>query len=304
MNNLKLFWGIALLLLTCWANANPIDSIKDQPSSAISKTYYKTLRSSDVKAYKLNRYGRDYGYAVWMHRKNNRVRATYFANRQSYTSAYSRYQSWKKGEDIILACSGAYSNGFDNTVSNPVGLTIESGKIINRNIDRKMDGLVIVYATGGIAVANIDEGVYLKSLGKRVYPRYQTATFTNWARQEKATVFQTHLLAYKNKLQILPKAKDKDNPTLRRVLVLAENSRGEVIHIIFDVQKKVYLYDTASDIFDHMKAENMEVVAMLNLDAGGHDAINVFDNKGLRDKNIKGTTSLTGSVNLIVYRYE
>ena len=72
-----------------------------------------------------------------------------------------------------------------------------------------MDGLVIVYPHGGIAVSNLKER-NLKLSGGNANPNkyydlrgsssdlYQ---FKEWAKSQRATVFQTHLLAWNDKLQ-------------------------------------------------------------------------------------------------------
>ena len=58
----------------------------------------------------------------------------------------------------VFACSGAYAYSEDD-VYKPVSLTIDDGTPVNQNLYEKMDGLVVVYATGGIVVADIDKGV-------------------------------------------------------------------------------------------------------------------------------------------------
>ena len=40
----------------------------------------------------------------------------------------------------------------------PVGLTIDNGNIVNGALTN-MDGLVIVYATGGVVVSNLEEKI-------------------------------------------------------------------------------------------------------------------------------------------------
>ena len=98
--------------------------------------------------------------------------------------------------------------------------------------------------TGGIVVSDIDDGnLYLGSLKKRIDARshQDKQTLLNWAQEEEATIFQTQLLAYKNQLRI-----DEDAPresAERRLLILAIDPDGQVLHIVFNI-KKAFIFIT------------------------------------------------------------
>ena len=83
------------------------------------------------------------------------VRAKYFAQ-----NANDQFEDWKDDRQILFYCSGAFSESWD-TDSPPLGICVDNGRIVNRNIDKQMDGLVIVYngglQAGGIAVVNMDK---------------------------------------------------------------------------------------------------------------------------------------------------
>ena len=168
-----------------------------------------------------------------------------------------------------------------------------------------MDGLVIIYATGGIVVSDIDEAnLYLGSLNKKIDPRsyLDRAQLVKWAESEEATIFQTQLLAYKNNLRLVPNQARTESAE-RRILALATDSQSQLFHIIFNVTKGVYLGDITKAIFNYLNDNDMSVVAMLNLDTGAYNILNLFNEQG-QSTGIHGSTNLEKASNLLVYYYE
>jgi len=96
---------------------------------------------------------------VYMQRKGNRVKAKYFAAKDvNGETVPNRYKKWSASKNVVLYSSGTYMDKMDNT-GNPIGLTIDNGVMVNRSlINNRLDGLVIVYATGGIAISNLKDG--------------------------------------------------------------------------------------------------------------------------------------------------
>ncbi len=269
-----------------------------RPLGSISEENYRNLYSGNVKVFRLEEGGDDIGYSVWLKRSGGKVRAKYFACGE----VNKRFNEWKSGRNIVLTCSGAFTtNDFGNPL--PVGLTIDNGLVVNKHIHEEMDGLVLVYGTGGIAVSDKDEGnLYLKSIGKRVDIRetWDKYELIKWAEEEEATIFQTQLLAYKNDLRLeVHKARKKNRE--RRILVLARDSGRSIYHIIFDVRDGVYLGDISQRLLTYLKSKSVEVVAMLNLDTGWYNMFKLYDQN--RELVLKRNPD-KDPTNLLVYYYE
>ncbi len=278
------------------------------PNLDLYEKHYSTMFNGDIQVNLLKTEWDTYGQTVWIKRKSGKVKAKYFAYKdiRSDRSVYNKYNSWKNSKDIVLVCSGAYTaerKGDSRMV--PTGLTVDNGKIVNRNYRDDMDGLVIVYATGGIAVSDIEEGnLSLKSIEKKVDVKESEdrTILMSWARQEEATIFQTHLLAYRNELRI--DEKGRTERAERRMLALAIGKDGGVNHILFNIQEEVYLYDIARDILSYLQSKDMKVVAMLNLDTGWYNILEVYDNDGDKYSRLQGDKPLTKATNLVAYYYE
>lgn len=271
------------------------------------------FRSFDnyVKSYNLKYDGEDFGYAMWMNRKGGKVNAKYFARKTDNQSVYQRFNEWKRGKNIVMACSGAFSSEMKGKSQDkwiPVGLTVDNGVVVNRKIEEnKMDGLVIVYATGGIVVTDIDNPVlnitYQDGRKYTINARNDRARLLDWAESEGATIFQTHLLAYDNKLKMNRTARVEKR--MRRTLVLAKDSSGNLFHMIFYFKNKVYMYDLGRDLLQYLRDDKgMDVVGILNLDTGMYNVQEVWDDKGNNKSDLKGDTQISSASNLVVYHYK
>lgn len=90
----------------------------------------------------------------------------------------------------------------------PVGLCIDNGEIVNKSLANDLGGLVIVYATGGIVTTRLSDGnlTMQTNSGNKVFDiknsAFDRVQFINWAKEFEATVFQAHLLVYKDSLDI------------------------------------------------------------------------------------------------------
>jgi len=266
-----------------------------------SLSTYSSLRNQDISIFNLSKGGSAYGQAIWMNRSasGKRIKAKYFAS----GNAYQSFKNWKIGKDIILISSGAYSEGWTSN-STPIGLCVDNGRIVNRNIKNEMDGLVIVEAVGGVRVSDIERNdLTLHSLGKRkISPRRDKITLLNWGSSENATIFQTHLLAFENTLRVGTNGSHES--ANRRMLVLATYN-GEVIHLVFHITRNVTLYQAANDVQKTLIKRGINVVGVLNLDTGGYDILKVYNDQGYPYSDISGTVNnLSDATNLLVYYYE
>jgi hypothetical protein len=287
--------------LPCEEVCEPVVPVEDCDGDYyLTEKKIKSLHNGNVRHYRLLDDGENYGYSIWMNRSSKKVKAKYFAHKTYSQSVYERYEEWKSGRDVVMACSGAFTT---KDYSKTVGLTVDNGREVNRNIDNSMDGLVIVYATGGIVVSDIDDGnLFLGSLGKKIDPREDKMTLLRWAESEAATIFQTQLLIYKNQVRITRKGRTED--AHRRYLVLAYAPNGDLYHIVYHINHNEYLFDSARKVFNHLREDkDMDVVAMINLDTGMYNILNVFDEYGSRDRNIGGDVRIEKATNLIAYEY-
>lgn len=282
--------------------------LPDGNALQLQEERHSSLFNDNIEVFTLKTDHREYGQSIWLKRKSGKVKAKYFAYKDldDERSVYSKYRSWRGSKDIVLVCSGAYTTerGADSYMV-PTGLTVDNGNVVNRNYRNDMDGLVIVYATGGIVVSDIEEGnLWLQSLEKRVDVKESSdrTALISWAKQEEATIFQTHLLAYRNDLRIDDRGRTEKAE--RRMLALAVDENNEVIHILFNIEQEVYLYDIARDVLSYLKDKNMNVVAMLNLDTGWYNILEVYDRNGSKFHDIEGDKPLVKATNLVTYYYE
>ncbi len=259
---------------------------------------HQALRKAEVGVYKLKKGRKNYGYAtfLWRGRSKGKLKAKYFASGNTYKT----FKSWRKGKDVVLISSGGYSTGFSHK-SEPVGICVDNGKIVNRRIEDDKDALVIVEAAGGVRVSDIDKcDLNLASIGKTICPRDDKTRLLNWGVNENATVFQSHLLAFKNQLRINA-TQSSQKSTTRRFLVLGFRN-GELFHAIFNVDKEMTLYDAADNALKAMS--KMNVISIVNLDTGGNDIYEVYDDDKSKLRYMMGEAEPRDATNLLVYYYE
>lgn len=275
---------------------------------SLSESNCTSSFGGDVKVYKLRDGFKDVGHSIWISRESGRAKAKYFAHKLGNQLPHHRYTMWRVNGDreVILKSSGAYATGWGG-YDKPVGVTVDNGVIVNENYDSRMDGLVIVYATGGIAISNIEDGdLYLQSLGRKIDIRnqYDLQQFLQWAKKEDATVFQMHLMAYKNDLKA---GRNGSKSSARRKFLVLAKDGGELFHSIFYFKNKSYtLYESSNSLLNYLKGRGMDVIAMINLDTGGFDILNTGG--GATDcssKNVFGTCSnYDNMTNLLTYEFE
>jgi hypothetical protein len=245
---------------------------------------------------------------VEMTRKDQRVKVKYFADKDaSGKSVYNRYLEWSRNRSIICVSVGTY---FDDS-GRPVGICIDDGRIINRTDEKKMDGLVIVYKTGGIVATNIKEGnlTLQNSSGtssvldlKNTLDRQK---FFRWAEENDATVFQTHLLYYKNEFKI---GADNSSQTKRerRMLAVARDEDGNIRYYVVNLKSQNTLYNATKKIVSYLSEKTDDIIYLINLDTGYQDAMQVRrpDGKVINEPAFTGVESLSVAKNLIAFYFE
>ena len=273
------------------------DSVKlyDPLFVKFSQTEHKNIR---FKMIDMNREGSE-----------KRIKIKYFSSRDVNTgeSVSTRFSKWRKGRNIICYSSGAYmvSNGSYYT---PEGFNVDNGVLVNSALEsNRFDGLVIVYATGGMVGTNLKDGdLILGDFPNRKFDLRKSSldksTFQNWCEQNGATVFQTHLLMYKDQIKMGGNASPK---VAKRRFLAVGKVNAEVHHTIVQFDLDVSLYEATKMVNDFLKSnKNMEIIYMINLDTGMQDVFGHYTPQGAADGRITGVTRLDDAANLLVYYYE
>lgn len=236
----------------------------------------------------------------------NRIKAKYFAA-PGNSSVPQRYLNFSSNKNMIMVSSAGY---MDNTLT-PVGLTIDNGKLVNKTL-ALFDGLIIVYATGGIVAADLRKGdLTLQGSGITPGRKFDIRNswtdrndFIKWAQEQEATVFQTHLLVYKNQLAIGTNA-PTDKRERRMLAVGKDKTSGDLCHVIINLPEYTSLYDGAVRTKKFLNdTGNMEITFMINLDTGYQDVCYLYNKDASINSLIKGRATLDNAVNLLAYYYE
>lgn len=275
----------------------------------LSEEHCTTSFEGLVNTYMLKENGVEVGNSIWMCPRGGRIKAKYFAHKLNGYYPQYRYIMWRKKEEknIILKSIGTYRTGWDNS-SFSVGLTVDNGVIINRTYTSEMDGLVMVYPTGGIVVSNIeDKDLVLASLNKKIdiTNAYDKAAFLKWAEEEKITIFQTHLLAYKNKNEVSKNSSRSE--AKRQFLTLVKDKNGELYHVFFVLKNKNYsLYEGTVLVLQYLKHKKYNTIAILNLDSGGDHILNTAEEAtDCNNNSVWGTSNNYDEMpNLLTYYFD
>jgi len=290
---------IAVLLFT--TSLKPIEK-KDPPTQCYDPNYVEISNVS----YKNETYS-----VVLMRREGNRIKAKYFAAADyNGNNVFQRYNNWSKSvANIILVSSGTY---MDNRQT-PVGLTIDNGIPVNQTlVHDKMDALTIVFATGGIVVSNLKDGDLSVGGGglnkKRKFNLRKSSIdlqdFMDWARSQEATVFQTHLLVYKNALTV-SSYNSVTTPRERRFLAVGYDEDGKLVHVIVHCPQHSSIHDGAKKTLDFLNNfKDIKVTFMINLDTGAQDVFELNNSDCTKNDAIKGTQPLSTAVNLLSYYFQ
>lgn len=243
--------------------------------------------------------GKEIGQAIWMQRPH--LKAKYFA----YQNVSNKFYQFKQQEEVILATTGGFTNSFHQ----PEGLTVENGNIVNAVLMHDRHGLVMVRESGGINVLNLKRDQFHLPLGNKKVKTINNpleslvaySELLSWCKTVKATMFQTQLLAYSDKLLIKP-GKAKSQLRERRILALfSDRNTGAVHHAIFNIEASYELATIAEEVYSLVASRNKKIEAILNLDVGSYNILEVYDDQEKRLNYIKGPVKIGDATNLIVY---
>ena len=242
---------------------------------------------------------------IKMVRSGKRVRSMYLTS-FNRLSAYERYKVFKYNKNIIACYSGPNASESNIALN---GLNIQNGILINPELatnnegDFIMDGLVIVYPFGGMAVGKITDGNLKLSGGgeaSRIYDLRKPADLTifkRWAQSQNVTVFQTDLVAWNNKLFY----SDVTNSVLkkRRFLAIGYTPNMDVVYYVIENNKVADINESSSKVMDFlMNEEKLKVVALLKMHPG---FFNTFNENG---KKTRSNGDISKANNLMIHYYE
>lgn len=283
-------------------------------SSYLAEELCTSNFADEVKTYSLFDHSGEIGYSIWLSRKSQNVKAKYFAHKdvRSGQIVQEKYDTWRPGRSVILMSSGAYASGW-KAPDTPTGITVDNGMVVNRTIEPDMDGLVIVEAVGGVRVSNIKDGDLSISTDqgyKTINVLTDKIEFLAWCEKNKATVFQTHLLIYKDVLKVGRYNSDSDQ-SVRKLLVLAKDRAGNIFHIMYYSKFKAFtLYTISESVLGHLNSIGYSVIAAINLDTGGYDVLSTAGSvKDCEGNLLKGNSNHSSEdvrktmTNILAYYY-
>lgn len=321
------FWGIVLALLIpiflktgrwfkslCVAGlllafsikiSTPCDLVEnadDKTPSAfyeenISHLYPDNSGNSSVEISAIKKSVSTLDYAIRM--KRPEIKSTYFAQ-----SPVEEFEEFRKQNRIVCAATGGYATYIGDGRLRPDGFTVQSGEIINPIILHDRHGLLL-FTEGGIRMLNLSTAEVVLPNGERIDNPLKSilaySKLMNWCTDNKATVFQTHLLAFGGSLLIDP-AKAKSDKKERRLLAIVRDlSSAELSHVIIDIPAKYELASLSSEIFRLLSDDGHKVEGMVNLDTGAFNILSVFDENDQLLRTPSGLIGLENAINLVVY---
>lgn len=243
--------------------------------------------------------------------KGSRIKVKYFAYKDGGTSVYQRFLNWKIGKNIICYSSGAYIDFCDAIIAKPAAFCIDNGNVINNVLAADLDGLIIIYPTGNMQAYSIKEAaidiVYKEGTRKKINIKnaLEKQFFIEWAKKTGATVFQTHLLCYKNQLAVSAVSKKTSN---RRFIVSGKDGNGNARQIIINSLSQLTLFDATSNVINYLKTSSLlsDISFIFNLDPGCQDVYRVYNSDGkiCTLSGFNGSYQIEKAANLIVYYYE
>jgi hypothetical protein len=193
----------------------------------------------------------------------------------------------------------------------PLGLTIDQGEPINRNLERNgFDALVINGGENKLRVYSLISGTITiegNNFNLKEASGKGKASFLLWAKKLNVTVFQTHLLAENDKLLIYKYGCTNCEPRERRFLLESKNIKSGVVsqHLIQrQTNSPVTLYQGSKDVLEYFKSIGEVVNWMINLDTGKQNAFACFDSKGLLNPEVFNEPKIVNAGSLLLYYLE
>ncbi|MEM9986843.1 MAG: hypothetical protein AAF804_17250, partial [Bacteroidota bacterium] len=152
-------------------------------------------------------------------------------------AAGTRLAEWqkRKGEPLCYLAAG-FARDYES--GQPLGASIEQGKVINRQFDPKMDGLMCISSSGRRARSEVE--VMTTAHG---YKQIQSELIRKMVKA-RGSLLQTQLL-YAQGTEFKPGPRKYGKKASRRFLAICKDQQGNTHHVIMDLVKASHLNDAA-----------------------------------------------------------
>lgn len=244
--------------------------------------------------------------------ENQKIKVKCFTSKGVYESLEERYLKFSNTKKNILfytSCQYMIDLGFGNMA--PLGLTIDQGEPLNRNLERNgFDALVINDRENKLNVFSLISGkitIEGNTFNLKEASGKGKASFLLWAKKYNVSVFQTHLLAENDKLLVYKYGCTNCEPRERRFLLESKNLKSGIVAqnlIQRQTNSPVTLYQGSKDILEYFKSNGEVVNWMINLDTGKQNSFACFDSKGLLNTTVFNVPKLDAARSLLIYYWE
>lgn len=191
--------------------------------------------------------------------------------------AGQKYESWQQHNNHQVLCY--FAVGFAQqyeTEGLPLGLSVESGSVVNRSLDSEMDGILEVSRYGALSALDIEEEAARR--------RYQLRTlshrgsYVSAVSREGGSVCQSQLLySHAHGSRMGPTT--YGNRASRRFLALATDQSGNQHYLVVDLVESAHLNDAGQKALDALILQGYSVQYLFNHDTGSRNIMNAFDDQ-------------------------
>ncbi len=199
------------------------------------------------------------------------LKTVYFGN-----EGKEKYKNWKKrnrGLQVLCFFAVGFSKDLEDN-NTPIGLCLENGKILNRTLEKGMDGIVIIDKRGNLTALDIDherfDGRYaLRKASDKSY-------FINYASRNRLSVFQTQLLYSEvggSKIGPLKYGKK----AARRFLAICKDRAGQEHQIVLNLPVSTHLNRAAQAAVNALQDKGYDIQYLLNQDTGSRNILTAYD---------------------------
>lgn len=220
------------------------------------------------------------------------IKVAYFGS-----TAGEKYEEWQRRNRAQVLCF--FAAGFAQQYENggtPLGLSIESGQILNRTLDAEMDGLLEISRSGQLSALDIEEEAARRRYQLRSIA--QRGTYVSTVIRERSSVCQSQLLySASHGSRMGPERYGKR--ASRRFLVIATDRNRHRHYLIVDLVESAFLNEAAQKALAGLQAEGYTVEYLFNHDTGSRNIMNAFDDQ--QNRLYAGPIDYTEATQLLVF---
>lgn len=191
--------------------------------------------------------------------------------------AGQKYESWKQRYQHQVLCY--FAVGFAQEYESeglPLGLSVESGSIVNRSLDPEMDGILEISRYGALSAFDIEEEAARRRY--RLRTPSQRGTYLSTVSRDRSSVCQSQLLYSQAHGSRMGPAK-YGNRASRRFLALANDQAGNQHYLVVDLVESAHLNEAGQKALDALQAEGYSIQYLFNHDTGSRNIMNAFDDE-------------------------